>query len=301
MRNLELQCLFDLVDDGVLQFTRNTTSDTILQEVSKIESEGLSKSNVFTYIKLKVVNGDYSLFGGDKLSIKVPVVNLLSNMSNIFGIQMDKEDGYITLPICLITNPIIDTDTLLSAVVEFLKARLYGYYIDNNLRFPDMGYSILNINVADIAKDVNISDIQQAVLRVNALPCEFRSILSDQTINESVFATINLNDILKYIKISDDKFDDLIYKLRSIFCSKAWSVRNCQYEPLLELLKEATAYQHDHGTMLLFKLPESMLQSLSELFKIINTDITVFSNPDSMIEVIIPDKVFMGEELNGRC
>ena len=301
MRNLELQCLFDLVEGGVLQFTRNATSYTILKEVSKVESEGLSKSNVFTYIKLKVVNGDYSLFGGDKLSVKVPAVSLLSNISNIFGIQIDREDGYITLPVCLLTNPIVDTDILFDALVEFLKAKLYGYYIDNNLRFPDMGYSILNINVADIAKDVNISDIQQAVLRVNALPCEFRSILSDQTINESGFATINLNDILKYIKISDDKFDDLIYKLRSIFCSKAWSVRNCQYEPLLELLKEATAYQHDHGTILLFKLSGSMLQPLSELFKIINTDITVFSNPDSMIEVIIPDRVFRGEELNGRC
>lgn len=301
MRNLELQCLFDLVDDGVLQFTRNATSDTILQEVSKIESDGLSKSNIFAYIKLKVAFGSYITLREDMIQIRVPSEELLSNVPSILGLQIDKENGCIELPVCLFTNPIVDTDILFDALVEFLKAKLYGYYIDNNLRFPDMCYSILNINVADIVKDVNINYIQQVVLRVNALPCEFRSILLDQTINESGFATINLNDILKYIKISDDKFDDLIYKLRSIFCSKAWSVRNCQYEPLLELLKEAAAYQHDHGIILLFKLSESMLQPLSELFKIINTNITVFSNPDSMIEVIIPDKVFRGEELNGRC
>ena len=291
MRNLELQCLFDLVEDGVLQFTRNATSDTILKEVSKVESEGLSKSNVFTYIKLKVVNGDYNLFGGDKLSVKVPAVSLLSNISNIFGIQIDREDGYITLPVCLLTNPIVDTDILLDALVEFLKAKLYGYYIGNNLRVPDMGYSVLNINISDIAKEMYISDIQQVRLKANTLPCEFRNILSDQTCSESGFITIDVSDILKYVKMSDNEFDSLIYKLRSIFCSKTWSVRNCQYEPLLELLKEATAYQYNHGIRLLFKLSESMLQPIYELFKIISEDIEVSSNTYSMIEVNISDSV----------
>lgn len=297
MRNFELQCLFDLVEDGVFQFTRNATLDTILKVVSEIENEGLSESNMFKYIKLRVVSGTYTWLSGGTIQILVPSSELLSNVPNMFGLQVDKKNGYIELPACLITNPLIDTDTLLSALVEFLKVRLYDYYINNNFRSPDMNYSVLNIDISDIAKEIDISDIQQVSLKVDTLPCEFRSILSDQTLDGSGSVIVNLNDILRYIKASDDKFDDLIYKLRSIFCSKTWSVRNCQYESLLELVKEATAYKHDSGIRLLLKLPKSMLQPLSELFKIISEDIIVSRNYYSMIEVCIPDTV-LGKESN---
>lgn len=291
MKSFEIQCLHDLIEDGVIQFTRSTTLDSMFKAVTKLESEGLSASNIASYLKLRVVSGSYNLLTNGRLLIKIQPTDLLSNMPDILGLQIDRDDGYIELHICWLANPTIDTDTLLSALPEYLKMKLYCYYIDNNFRLSDMESSAKNINIFDISKEMDMSDIQQVRIKADTLPCEFISIFSNQLSSESGFVTISLSDILQYVKLRDDEFDHLISRMQSIFILKDWSVQTNRYELLFMLLETAMAYQCNDSVRLVFRLPESMLQPISELFKIIDTNIVVSKNSHYMIEVIIPDKL----------
>lgn len=292
MKNFEIQCLHDLVEGGVIKFTRNTTLDTILKAALKLENDGLSASNISSYLKLRVLLGSYNLLANNRLLIKIPSAGLLSNVPNISGLQIDRDDGYIELHICWLSNPMVNTDTLLSALLEYLKMELYCYYINNNFRLSDMESSAKNIDISDIAKEMNMSYIQQVSIKADTLPCEFLSIFSNQLSSESGIVTISLSDILQYVRLSDEEFDNLISRMQSIFVLKDWSVRTNRYELLFMLLETAIAYQYNDGVRLVLRLPESMLQSISELFKIINADIVVSKNSHYIIEVIIPDKVF---------
>lgn len=284
-----------MIEDGVIQLTRSTTLDTMLKAALKLEYEGLSASNISSYLKLRVILGSYNLLTNDRLLIKIPSAGLLSNVPNISGLQIDRDEGYIELHICWLSNPIVNTDTLLSALLEYLKMKLYCYYIDNNFRFSDMESSAKKINISDIAKEMSMSDIQQVSIRADTLPCEFLSIFSDQLSSESGFITLNISEIFQYVRLSDDEFDHLMSKMQSIFILKDWSVRTNRYEFLFMLLETAIAYHGNGSIRLVLRLTESMLQPISELFKIIDADIVVSKNSRYMIEVTIPDKLLRKE------